>query len=129
MSGYAFYPSLLSKLFVFSLTSFCHVLLAGSEPRHYLKYFSRLPNPGSRFKFTMFPGSEVACYKSNTAKMMRGQPFHPETFVLPKDKDALLAAAAAATASGEVAYWVRCHMRPPVVHWFASSAHFHTFGG
>jgi hypothetical protein len=76
----------------------------GFEPREYLKVFSPLgPN---KFRFTMFPGSEVACYKSATAKMLRNHLFHPQTFVLPAERQDLLDAHAAALLRGEPAYWV-----------------------
>jgi hypothetical protein len=54
----------------------------------------------------MFCGYEVACYKSNTAKLMRGEPFCPETYVLPAEREALLAAEKRARACNESCYWV-----------------------
>jgi len=55
----------------------------------------------------MFCGSEVACYKSNTAKMLRGEPFCPETYVLPAEREQLLAAEKRARARKEPCYWMR----------------------
>jgi hypothetical protein len=51
-----------------------------------------LPN-GEWNRISGFPGAEPATYKTNTSIAMRGKPFFPETFVLPAEKDKLLAAA------------------------------------
>ena len=50
--------------------------------------------PGGRFRLTMFPGCEPACYKKSTAMHMARQfagecPFYPKTFVLPYDRPAI----------------------------------------
>ena len=56
-----------------------------------LKKFSHSEPTGGRFRLTMFPGCEPACYKKSTAMHMARQytgpmgcPFYPKTYVLPK---------------------------------------------
>ena len=52
-----------------------------------------------------FPGAEPACYKTSTAKCLRGFDFVPETYLVPQEAAALVAAAAAARAAARATGW------------------------
>jgi hypothetical protein len=62
-----------------------------------VKTLHKLPGIGTYqaewFRVSGFPGCEPASYKTNCAKAMRGKPFIPETFILPKERKQLEAAA------------------------------------
>ena len=63
-------------------------------------------SPVSRFHVSGFPGAEPACYKTSTARLLRGHNWIPQTFVLPQEALAFKAQAAGDVSCGSPSVWV-----------------------
>ena len=57
-----------------------------------LRHLPGISTPQAEWHGSRLPGAEPACYKTSTAKCLRGFDFVPETYLVPQEAAALVAA-------------------------------------